>query len=145
MPAHIAKALTKFQHPPPSHQQQLPQKHNPIKHGVQVPLLKDNAPLLSMAQCKHVQEIVSTLLYYSQAVNPILACALSSIAAKQTNGMTSVLNACHQLLDYVATHPHAALHCHARKMILAVHSNASYLSEHDSIDCYTGSLNIFLR
>ena len=56
----------------------------------------------------NVQEIVGTLLYCSQAVDPTLACALSSIAAKQANGTKSVLDACYQLLDYVATHPHAA-------------------------------------
>ena len=109
MPEYIAKALTKFQHPLPSHPQHLPCKHNPIKYGIQVPLPKDITPLLSVAQCKYLQEIVGTLLYYFCAVDPILACALSSIVAKQTNGTTSILNACHQLLDYVAMHPHAAV------------------------------------
>ena len=79
-----------------------------------------------------MQEIVGTLLYYSWAVDPTLACALSSIAAKQANGTTSVLDACHQLLDYVATYPCAAIRYHANKMILAAHSDASYLSEPDS-------------
>eukprot|EP00957_Ditylum_brightwellii_P035237 2672431-Ditylum_brightwellii.AAC.1 len=37
--------------------------------------------------------------------------------------------ACHQLLDYVATHPNAAVRFIASEMILAVHSDASYLSE----------------
>jgi hypothetical protein len=34
-----------------------------------------------------------------------------------------------QLLDYVATHPDAILSFKASDMILAVHSDASYLSE----------------
>ena len=89
------KALTKYQHPPPSHPQHLPHKHNPIKYGVQVPLPKDTAPLISAVQCKHVQEIVGTLLYYALAVDPTLTCVLSSIAAKQTNGTASVLDTCH--------------------------------------------------
>ena len=93
MPAYIAKVLTKFQHPTPSHPQHLPHKHNPMKYGVQVPLPTDNAPLFSPIQSKYVQEIVVTLLYYSQAVDPTLACALSSIAAKQANGTTSDLEA----------------------------------------------------
>ena len=50
MPVYIAKALAEFQHPPPSHPQHLPCKHNPIKYDVQVPLPKDNSPLLSMAK-----------------------------------------------------------------------------------------------
>ena len=107
-PAYIAKAHTKFQHSPPSHQQHSLHKHNPIKYDVQVSLLKDNAPLLSMAKLKDIQEIVGTLLYYSQAMDPKLVCAISSIAAKQTNGTAFVLDACHQLLDYVTTHHHVA-------------------------------------
>ena len=138
MPAYIAKAVTKFQHQPPSHPQHLPHKCNPIKYGVQVSLPKDNAPLLSPDQCKHVQKIVGILLYYSQAMDPTLAYVLSSIAAKHANGTTSALEACHQLLDYVATHPHAAICHHASKMILAVHADASYLSEPDSTSCIGG-------
>ncbi len=38
-------------------------------------------------------------------------------------------NACHQLLNYVATHPIAGLRHHACDMILAVHTDASYLSK----------------
>ena len=125
MSAYIAKALTKIQHPLPCHPQHLPHKHNLIKYA-EVPLPKDNEPLLSLTQHNHVQ-ILGTLLYYSWAVDPTLTCALSSIAAKQTNGTTSALDACNQLLDYVATHPHAGICYHASKMILAVHSDASYL------------------
>ena len=138
MPSYITKALIKFQHPSPSHPQHLPHNHNPIKYGVQVPLSKDNAPLLSQDQFKHVQEIVGTLLYSSWAVDPTLACASSSIAAKQANGTTSVLEACHQLLEYVATHLHAAICYNASKMALAVHSDASYLYEPDSKSCVGG-------
>ena len=73
------------------------------------------------------QENVGILLDYSEAMGPTLACALRSIAARQMNGITSVLEACH-----VAIHPHAAICYHAIKMILVVHSDASYLSEPDS-------------
>ena len=131
MPTYIAKALTKFQNPHPVHPQHSPHKHNLIKCGVQVPLPQVTTPLLSDAQCKHVQEIVGTLLYYSHAMDPTLACALSSTARRQMNCTTSVLNACHQLLDYVAMHLHVTIHYHAIKMILDVHSDASYLSEPD--------------
>ena len=43
-----------------------------------------------------------------------------------------MFDACYQLLDYEATHPHTAIWYHDTKMILAVHSDASYLSEPDS-------------
>ena len=37
--------------------------------------------------------------------------------------------ACHQLLDYLATHPAAAIWYHASDMILAFDTDASYLSK----------------
>jgi hypothetical protein len=40
-----------------------------------------------------------------------------------------VADAYNQLLDYVATHPNAGLRYHACDMILAVHTDASYLSK----------------
>ena len=39
---------------------------------------------------------------------------------------------CHQLLDYIAIHPHVAIRYHVSKMILTVHFDTSYLSEPDS-------------
>jgi hypothetical protein len=84
---------------------------------------------LSPDTIKRVQDIVGTLLYYGQAVNPMLLTALSSIAARQANGTTAVAESCQQLLDYVATHPNACIHYKACNMILAVHTNVSYLLE----------------
>jgi hypothetical protein len=62
-------------------------------------------------------------------VNPTLLAALSAIAVQQSNGTQDVSGACHQLLDYVASHPNAGLRYHACDMILAVHTDISYLSE----------------
>eukprot|EP00957_Ditylum_brightwellii_P159893 12170741-Ditylum_brightwellii.AAC.1 len=42
------------------------------------------------------------------------------------------MNACHQLLDYVTTHPNATIQYLASNMILVVHSDASYLSERNA-------------
>jgi hypothetical protein len=74
-----------------------------------------------------MQDIVGTLLYYGRSVDPTLLTALSSIAACQANGTTTVAESCQQLLDYIATHPNAGIHCNACDMILAVHTDASYL------------------
>jgi hypothetical protein len=54
---------------------------------------------------------------------------LSAIATQQSNGTQAVTIACHQLLDYIATHPNAGLRYHTCDMILAVHTDASYLSK----------------
>ena len=121
MPHYIEKMLNKFQHPPPANPQHLPHKHTPLKYGIQVAQPKDITPLLLNAQCKHMQKIVGTLLHYSHAVDPTLACTLSSIAVCQMHGKISGLDACHQLLDYITIHLHAAIRYHTSKMILAVH------------------------
>ena len=80
-------------------------------------------------QIKHVQKIVGTLLYYGRAVDSTLLTTLSAIAARQSNGTQAVTEACHQLLDYVAMHPDAGIRYHACDMILAIHTDASYLSK----------------
>jgi hypothetical protein len=46
--------------------------------------------------------------------------------------METMANACHQLLDYVATHPNAGIRYLASNMILTVHTNVSYLSKHNA-------------
>eukprot|EP00957_Ditylum_brightwellii_P182956 13935692-Ditylum_brightwellii.AAC.1 len=80
-------------------------------------------------EIKCVQDIAGTLLYYSRVVDPTLAAALNTIASQQANAMKKTEEACHQLLDYVAKHPNAAVRFIASDMILAVHSDALYLSK----------------
>ena len=90
---------------------------------------EDTSPLLTPDQIKRVQKIVGTLLYYERTVDSTLLTALSAIAARQSNGTQAVSDACHQLLDYVATHPDAGIRYHTCDMILAVLTDASYLSK----------------
>eukprot|EP00957_Ditylum_brightwellii_P150570 11465420-Ditylum_brightwellii.AAC.1 len=78
-------------------------------------------------EINRVQDIVGTLLYYSHAINPTLAAVLSTIASQQANATKRTEEACHQLLDYVATNPNAAAWFLASNMILTVHLDTSYL------------------
>ena len=84
---------------------------------------------LSPEQLKRIQQKVGTLLYYSRAVDLTLAAALSTIASQQSSGTQAMLDACHQLLDYVATHLNATIRYCASDMILALDTDSSYLSE----------------
>ena len=131
MPGYIQKTLHKFNHPTPTKPHHAPHKHVPIAYGqrVQVPIVNEGTPLDEKG-VKRVQNIVGTLLYYSRAVDPTLAPALSAIAAKQATATTTTMDACRQLLDYCATHPAAVLRYKASDMQLAIHADASYLSEH---------------
>ena len=74
---------------------------------------------------------MGAFIWYGQACDPTLTATLSAIASRQTKGTEAVLAACHQLLDYLATHPDAAIRYHASDMILAFDTDASYLSEMD--------------
>jgi hypothetical protein len=71
MSGYINKALTKYQHPKPVYPQHAPYKAAPIQYGARVQSVEVNTTQpLSPKEIKHVQDIVGTLLYYAQAVDP---------------------------------------------------------------------------
>jgi hypothetical protein len=55
--------------------------------------------------------------------------ALGSLATQQANLTQNTKKIVHQLLDYAATHPDAIITYRGSNMVLAGHSDASYLSE----------------
>eukprot|EP00957_Ditylum_brightwellii_P169114 12871890-Ditylum_brightwellii.AAC.1 len=78
----------------------------------------DESNLLTAKEIKVVQDIVGTLLFYGRAVDPTIAAALSTIASQQADATEATMKACHQLLDYVTTHPNATIQYLASDMIL---------------------------
>jgi hypothetical protein len=132
MPDYISKALLKYQDHVPLKSQHAPFKATLIQFRAQVQTVTtDTTALLSKEHIKCVQDIVGTLLYYGRAVDPTILPAISAIASQQAQGTEAVVNPCHQLLDYVATHPNAGICYLTGNMILAIHTNASYLSKHN--------------
>eukprot|EP00804_Cyclotella_cryptica_P002153 CCRYP_006559-RA/>CCRYP_006559-RA protein AED:0.38 eAED:0.33 QI:0/0/0/1/0/0/2/0/408 len=131
MPDYISKELTRFQHSPPLKPHHTPYQAAPIQYGQTVQLVRaqDTSPKLSPEQIKHIKQVIDTLLYYSQAVDPTLAAALSTIPSQQANSTQAILDACKQLLDYAATHPNAFIQCCTSNMIPALDTDGSYLSE----------------
>jgi hypothetical protein len=63
---------------------------------------------------------------------------LNDIATEQTKATGKTQAATNQLLDYLATHPDAAIRYHASDVILHIHSNASYLSVSNAGSCLGG-------
>ena len=121
---YINKTLTKYQHPKPVSPQHDPYKAAPIQYGARVQRVEvDTTQPLTPKVIKRIHDIVSTLMYYAQAVNPTLLASLSAIAACQSNGTRAVADACHQLFDYVATHPNAGIQYNSCDMILSVHTD----------------------
>ena len=101
----------------------------PIKYSAKVQnLIVEESLPLSPEQILRIQGNVGQILYYSRAIEPILVASLSAIGARQAKGTKAAKEACQHLLDYCATHPNAVLHYHVSNMILAIHTDESYLS-----------------
>eukprot|EP00957_Ditylum_brightwellii_P081038 6163728-Ditylum_brightwellii.AAC.1 len=86
MPRYIDKARLKYGHQKPRQAQHAPHKHSPVHYGAKTQWVEEDlTETLAKMEIKWVQDIVGTLLYYSQAVDPTLAAALSTIASQQAN------------------------------------------------------------
>ncbi len=73
--------------------------------------------------------MIGTFLYYGQAVDPAMLTGLSPIASMQAEPTKETMIKTHDFLGYAATHQDAIVTFQASDMVLATHSDASYLSE----------------
>ena len=130
MPGYVTNALHKFQHPKPNKVQDSPYPATAKQYGVNVQLTDpiDTTARLPMHEIKRLQQIISTFLFYGRAVDPTLLTALSELSSAQANATDATKRACHQFLDYCATHPASTICYHASDMILKLHSDSSYLN-----------------
>jgi hypothetical protein len=76
-----------------------------------------------------IQQVCGEFLFLGRAVDSTLLCPISAIASQSSKLTKDTMQQTLQLLDYLATQEDAVLSYHASNMVLAVHSNASYLSE----------------
>ncbi len=131
MPGYKAKALKQFQHKTPSSPQHSPFHCAPIKYGAkkQYAIEESTAAPLDKKGKKFIQKVCGKFLFLGRAVDPTLLCPISAIAAQAANPTTDTLKQTHQLLDYIASQDDAVITYNASDMILAAHSDASYLSE----------------
>ena len=89
---------------------------------------KDTNPALSKAKLNLVQQIVGTFLYYALALDNTMLVALGDIVAEKAGATDGTYKQVVWFLKYAATHPDAVLWYSWSKIILRVHSDASYLS-----------------
>ena len=131
MNGYIDALLLKYAHPKPTKPQHAPHAHIPITYGAheQMAPVTTNEPILPPQDIKRIQGIIGSLLYYARAVNNKLLATLSTISTQQTAATASTAAAVHQLLDYVATYPNDGITYQASTMVLAAHSDASFLTE----------------
>jgi hypothetical protein len=73
--------------------------------------------------------VIGVLLYYGRAVDSTILVGLNSLAAAQSKPTAHTMSLVKWLLDYVATNPDTILTYEKSNMVLAMHSDASYLSK----------------
>jgi hypothetical protein len=127
----VETALERFKHPTPDKPQHQPHPHNPKQYGQkqQYAETADESPLLGEEDNKFIQEVTGTFLFYARAFDPTMLTALSSLAAEQCNPTKRTMEKCKQFLDYAATQEDAVITYRKSNMVLAIHSDASYLNE----------------
>jgi hypothetical protein len=128
---YVPKALTRFQHTPPCIPQHQPYPHVKQTYSVKAQYTEDintSQPLDKKGK-KYIQEVIGTFLYYARCVNSTMLLALGSLATQQANPKQNTKKLVHQFLNYATTHPNAIITYQASNMVLAGHSDASYLSE----------------
>ena len=131
MPDYIPDALKRFKHMKPKQPQLSPHPHTIPQYGQKTQYAKEEIeePEVSAEMKTYVQQVLGTFLYYARAVDLTMLVALGTIATEQARPTQSTLDKVEQFLDYAASNPSAILTFHASDMVLAVHSDASYLSE----------------
>jgi hypothetical protein len=131
MPGYVKKARTEFGHEMPKRRQDSPYPAETPKYGAKVQYAQaaDQSPLLDNKGKKFIQKVTGKFLYLGRAVDLTILAALSSIAAQQASPTEKTRQHAQQLLDYLATQEEAIITYQSSDMVLAVHSDASYLSE----------------
>jgi hypothetical protein len=123
MPGYVANVLNKFQHDTHNNPQYTPSRYVMPVYGAKTQYATQyETPALTAKQCLNIQKVTGSVLYYARAVDPTV------LTPEQTKFTEKTQAATDQLLDYLATHPDAAIIYHASDMILHIHSDASYLS-----------------
>ena len=128
---YVRKALLRFQHKRPNRPQHQPYPHVPVQYGqkIQYTEPEDDTAKLDNEGMKYIMQVTGVFLYYARAVDGLMLPALSAIATEQASPTETTMARTKQFLDYAATHPDAVLTYRASDMVLAIHSNASFLNE----------------
>ena len=77
-------------------------------------------------------QVTGVFLYYARAVDGMMLPALSAITSEQASPTENTMKKCKQFLDFAASHDDAVLTYRASDMVLAIHSDASFLHERNS-------------
>jgi hypothetical protein len=133
--ATITEVRARYGHPTPTKPVHSPHLHREIIYGAKEQYATsdiDTTPPLNAAGIKWCQGVIGSLLFYARAVDNKLLMTISAIGASQASATESTLNEINKLLDYCTTYPSDGITYRASNMVLAAHSDASFLSESKS-------------
>ncbi len=130
MPNYVQKALKQFQHKA-GKLQHAPYQSTPIQYDTkkQYATQESEVPLLDNKAKRFIQQVCGKFFFLGRAVDSTLLCPISAIASQSSKPTEDTMQQTLQLFDYLATQEDAVLSYHASNMVLAVHSDASYLSK----------------
>ena len=130
MPGYIDRALLRFQHVPKPFPEHSPHPWQRPTYGAKTQFATppDAAPALNAADKTRILEVLGTLLFYARAIDSTMLTAIGELATEHSQATTTTMEKLTQLLNYCAAHPDATVRFTASDMILAVESDASYLS-----------------
>jgi len=131
MPGYLPKALTRFKHPIPTKPQDQPYPHVKPNYGAktQHTAAEDTSPPFDKEGKRFIQEVCGTFLFYARCIDGGILPTLSALASQQAQPTENMMTLCKSFLDYMASQEEAVLTYKASDMVLAIHSDASYLSE----------------
>ena len=78
---------------------------------------------------KIFEEVCGTFLFLTRGIDGGILPALSALASQQAQPTANIMKLCKLFLDYMASQEEPILTYKASDMVLAIHSDASYLSE----------------
>ena len=103
----------------------------PIQYGAkkQYAIQEWNSPLLDNTAKLFIQQVCGKFIFLGRAVDITLLCPISAITSQSSKPTEDMMRQTLQLLDYLGTQEDIVLSYHTSNMVLAVHSNAIYLSK----------------
>jgi hypothetical protein len=131
MPGYIPKALLCFKHPILTTPQDQPYPHIKPNYRAktQHTVAEDTSPPLDKTGKKFIQEVCRTFLFLARSIDGGILPALSALASQQAQPTENTMKLCKLFLDCMASQEEPIFTYKASDMVLAVHSNASYLSK----------------
>jgi hypothetical protein len=127
---YLQKALRQFDNVIPTKFQDSPYPHVEMTYRAKQQFAEyDTSAPVGKEEQKHVQQVTGKFNWYARSVDSTMLTPISALASQQSKPTVETMKRVQHFLDYAATQEPAVLTYRASDMILAIHSDASYLNE----------------